>query len=138
MTAAKGAKAGILDSIRGLMGLLQWRDFELLVELVFAQSGWRRESASGGTQKTIDIELLLPTTGESAFVQVKSRTNQAQLDDYVKRFAARDDAKMFYVYHTAEASLTCTAPNVALVGPQRLAEMTLETGLFNWLLKKAG
>lgn len=127
-----------MGAIKDLMRLLQWRDFELLVELVFAQSGWRRVSASGGTQETIDIELVLPTTGEAAFVQVKSQTDQAQLDDYADRFGRRDDAKMFYVYHTAKTPLSDAQDKIVLVGPERLAEMILEVGLFDWLLKKAG
>jgi len=81
---ARSARAALLQSTTDLMRLLTWRDFELLIELVFSQSGWRRISASGGAQKTIDIELILPTTGETAFVQVKSKTDQAQLDDYVE------------------------------------------------------
>lgn len=54
-------------------------------------------------QKIIVMELTLPTTVETAFVQVKSKTDQAQLDDYIERFTARDDARMFYVYHTSKA-----------------------------------
>ena len=48
--------------IVALLALLHWRDFELLVELVFGQSGWRQVGASGGVQKTVDMELVLPTT----------------------------------------------------------------------------
>jgi len=35
---------------------------------------------------------MLPTTGERAFVQVKSSTNQKQLNDYLERFAHRPGA----------------------------------------------
>ena len=138
VAAARSARSVLLRSTTGLMRLLTGRDFELLIEPVFSQSGWRRISASGGTQKTIDIELVLPTTGEAAFVQVKSKTNQVQLDDYIERFAERDDARMFYVYHTSQTTLTCADDRVILVGPDRLAEMVMDTGLFDWLLKKAG
>ena len=105
---------------------------------LFAQSGWRRIGASGGTQTTVDIELLLPSTGETAFVQVKSKTDQAQLDEYVESFAARDDARMFYVYHSTKIALVAGNEKIVLVGPDRMAEMVLEAGLFDWLLKKAG
>jgi len=54
-------------------------------------------SSSGGNQKTIDIEMILPSTGERAFVQVKSSTNQVQLDEYESFLEARDDKYMFYV-----------------------------------------
>ncbi len=135
---AKGARNGALDSIRDLMRLLTWRDFELLVELIFSQSGWRRTGETGGTQETVDIELELPSTGERAFVQVKSRTDQGQLQDYMARLADRPESKMFYVYHTARTPLRAAGGGVVLVGPERLAEMVLTSGLFDWLLKKAG
>ncbi len=138
IAAAQRVKASLLESTVDLMKLLTWQDFELLVELVFSQSGWRRISASGGTQKTIDIELVLPTTGETAFVQVKSQTNQAQFDNYIERFDERGDGRMFYVYHTAKSELRGEDERVSIVGPNRLAELVLETGLFNWLLKKVG
>ena len=135
---AKGARSGALAAIGELMRLLTWRDFELLVELVFSQSGWRRTNETGGTQETVDIELELPSTGERAFVQVKSRTDQAQLQNYVARFNGRPESRMFYVYHTARTPLAATGGGVILVGPERLAEMVLESGLFYWLLKKVG
>jgi hypothetical protein len=31
------------------------------------------------TPETVDLELVLPTTGERAFVQVKSATSQSEL-----------------------------------------------------------
>ena len=117
--------------------MLTWQDFELLVELVFAGSGWRRVSATGGTQKTIDLELVMPLTDETAFVQVKSRTDQAQFDDYLERFAARSDDRMFYVYHTAAKEPRNKDNSVTVIGPDRLAELVLEAGLFDWLLEKA-
>lgn len=138
VAAARRARESLLDSTQDLLKLLPWRDFELLVDLVFSQSGWRRIGESGGTQKTVDIELVLPSTGERAFVQVKSRTDQAQLNDYIGRLSHRDESRMFYVYHSSEAALSCEDPRVALIGPDRLSEMILNAGLFDWLLKKTG
>ncbi len=138
VTAAKDARSSLLESVQALMKLLTWRDFELLVELVFAQSGWRRIGETGGTQKTVDLELMLPSTEERAFVQVKSKTDQAQLNDYLERFRARDEARMFYVYHSGPKSLACDVPGVVPIGPGRLADMVLGAGLFDWLLAKAG
>ena len=135
--AARAVRQSILDSIQSLLKLLDWHDFELLVDLVFAHSGWRRTGETGGTQKAVDIELMLPSTGEAAFVQVKSRTNQSQLDDYVERLAARDESRMFYVYHSGSRGLSWDDPRVTVIGPQRLAEMVLNAGLFDWLLNKS-
>ena len=135
---ARKAETELLASIPDLMGSLNWRDFELLVDLVFSASGWRRIGESGGTQKTVDMELELPSTGERAFVQVKTKTSQAQLDDYLERFAGRDEGRMFYVYHTAKGKLQADNPDVSLIGPERLSSMVLEAGLFGWLLRKTG
>lgn len=65
-------------------------------------------------------------------------TDQVQLDNYIERFNERDDARMFYVYHTSQTALICADDRVVLVGADRLAEMVMDTGLFGWLLKKAG
>lgn len=70
---ARQAEKQMIAAISDLMGLLTWQDFELLVDLVFSSSGWKRTGATGGVQNTVDIELILPSTQERAFVQVKSR-----------------------------------------------------------------
>ncbi len=138
------AREEILESIENLMKLLHWKDFELLAELVFAKSGWQRISASGGTQKTIDIEMVLPSTQEQAFIQVKSRTDDKTLQYYIDKLDKRENEKekMFFVYHTVDhASEEIQEPEnkmIILVGPQKLSEMVLDAGLFTWLLKKVG
>src|SRR5207247_1304276 len=81
LVAVQELRAGAL----GLIRLLTSQDFELLVDLVFSTSGWRRVGVVGGPQETKDMHLVLPSTGEEAFVQVKSRTTSSELDDYVQR-----------------------------------------------------
>jgi hypothetical protein len=41
----------------GLMKLLGRKDFELLVDMVFTTSGWRRVGVVGKTEKTRDLDL---------------------------------------------------------------------------------
>lgn len=135
---AKTAKANSLATITSLIQHLTWQDFELLVDLVFSQSGWRRIGETGGTQKTVDLELELPSTGEHAFVQVKSATNRQQLQDYVGRLEGRPEARMFYVYHTASAHLEVDDPRITIIGPERLSALVLDAGLFSWLIQKVG
>ena len=55
------------------------------MDLVFTSSGWRRLGVVGKTQKTLDLSLELPSTGERAFVQVKSRTDSKELADYIEQ-----------------------------------------------------
>ncbi len=77
---AKEAAEELKRSIPPLMRLLTWQDFELLVDLVFANSGWRRLGTVGNTEKTLDIDIILPSTGERAFVQIKSAATETELD----------------------------------------------------------
>jgi hypothetical protein len=57
-------------SAQELMKLLWPGDFETLVDLVFSTSGWRRQGPVGKTQKMLDLDIVLPSTGERAFVQI--------------------------------------------------------------------
>jgi hypothetical protein len=116
-----------------LMRLLHPRDFETLVDLVFSTSGWRRQGPIGRTQRTLDLDLMLPSTGERAFVQVKSHTTSAELAEYVGRLDEPYDW-MFYVYHSGEA--TTDDERVRVIGPEKLAELVMEAGLVNWLVRK--
>ena len=123
------------ESIQELMTLLIPQDFEILVELVFSTSGWRRQGQVGRTQKFLDLDLTLPSTGERACVQVKSKTTSAQLSEYVERI---DEAgpfhRMFYVYHSGEAKTD--DKRVTVIGPKELADLVFDAGLTSWLLNK--
>lgn len=134
--AAVNAENHMVEKIIPLMRLLTWQDFELLVDLVFSNSGWRRVGQVGKTQKTVDIELVLPTTGERAFVQIKSSAGNGDLTDYMARLKkATIYDRMFFVWHSG-AIETPEANNVALIGPDRLARMVFDAGLTTWLREK--
>ena len=137
VAAAEEAERALVTAIVGLMRLLTWQDFELLVDLVFSTSGWRRVSQVGRTQKTVDLELILPSTAERAFVQVKSQATPAALNDYVARLAqAEAYDRMFFVWHTGDLPEDDQPTGVILLGPQKLARMVLEAGLSSWLREK--
>ncbi len=123
------------SSVGKLMKLLELRDFETLIDLVFSTSGWRRQRMVGGVEKTLDLDLLLPTTGERAFVQVKSSTNNEELAAYVAKLDELGIYDwMFFVYHSGEVATD--DDRVILVGPEKLAEMVVDVGLVNWLIRK--
>jgi hypothetical protein len=131
IVAAKEMKSSVLE----LMKLLGPRDFEILVDLVFSTSGWRRQGIVGKTQKTLDLDLTLPSTGERAFVQVKSKTTSVELAEYVGKLNELGPYdRMFYVYHSGEA--TTDDDRVIVVNPEKLAELVLDAGLANWLIRK--
>jgi len=133
---AIAARKEMADAAVGLMKLLGPRDFELLVDLVFTSSGWRRIGAVGKAQKTLDLDLVLPSTGEKAFVQVKSQTNSKQLASYVAKLEDFDSyERMFYVFHTGDVGEP-KDKRVSIIGPAKLAELVVDAGLVSWLIQK--
>ena len=131
VVAMAAAKSSVLE----LMRLLEPRDFETLVDLIFSTSGWRRQGIVGKTQKTLDLDLTLPSTGERAFVQVKSRTTSSELAEYVAKIDELGPYdKMFYVYHSGEAHTD--DDRVIAINPDKLAELVLDAGLTSWLIQK--
>jgi hypothetical protein len=131
VVALQTMKASVLE----LMRLLGPRDFETLVDLVFTSSGWRRLGVVGKTQKMLDLDITLPSTGERAFVQVKSKTSSAELAEYVAQLDSNGlYDKMFYVFHSGEAE--ANDDRVSIIGPDRLAELVLDAGLTSWLIRK--
>lgn len=133
---AKAVRTELLKACETLITLLPWPDFELLADLVFTQSGWRRVGSLGGTQKTADIELIQPMTGERAIVQVKSTTSAKELATYEEDFSGMAADRYFYVWHTCKGKLTPTLPNLTMIGPEAMAEHVLNAGLFDWLVQK--
>jgi len=124
-------KAATLD----LMKDLGPGDFEILIDLIFTASGWRRLGTLGKTQKGLDIDMRLPTTGERALVQVKSRTTSAELAEYVGKLDQLGPYdRMFYVYHSGEAETD--DERVIVINAEKLAELVLNSGLVNWLIDK--
>jgi hypothetical protein len=94
-----------------------------------------RVTILGKTQKTLDLDIMLPSTGERAFVQVKSKTTSAELEEYVRKL--KDEGpyeRMFYVYHSGEAETD--DERVSVIGPKKLAELVVDAGLVNWLIRK--
>lgn len=118
---------------------LQWKDFETLVDLIFRQAGWQRVGDTGKTQKTLDLELFAPVTGERAIVQIKAQSDLPQFLSYQDQFATMNDYdKFFYVVHTAKNNLTGylndTETKLYLV--DKVAELTISAGLVEWVIKK--
>src|ERR1700737_406151 len=117
---------------------LDWRDFETLVDLIFARGGWQRSSVLGKNQADVDLILTQPTIGETAWVQIKSGTSQAELDDYVGRFR-RDGScdRFFFVCHSPAGALRLPAqPRLHLWAAERLSDAAIDAGLFDWLMDR--
>lgn len=137
--AVREARANLVAQLSPLVAGLHWKDFELLVELVITQGGWRRVSATGGVQHTTDLEVELPLTGERALVQVKSRIdNRIAKQALEKLVAEAGGSRIFLVYHTQDETLSLSQENVTLIGPESLAEKVVDAGLSTWVMNKVG
>lgn len=122
---------------------LQWKDFETLVDLIFRQAGWQRVSDLGKTQKTLDLELLSPVTGERAIVQIKAQSNLKEFLDYEERFVPmnNDYDKFFFVLHTDKNDSIRTfheneVSEVKIYLVDKVADLTISAGLVEWVIKK--
>lgn len=117
---------------------LDWRDFEIMVDLLFANGGWRRQSALAAGEVDIDLLLDNPVTREVAWVQVKSTAGEAMLEDYLERFK-RDGsaAHFFFVCHTPAVPLRAPAePGIHIWAGPELARAALSAGLIDWLIER--
>lgn len=135
------ATARLEQSVEVLVKKLQPKDFEVLTDLIFRQSGWQRLSVVGKTQKDIDLDLISPATGERAFVQVKSQSDEREFQEYQDRFSSMGSnsgySHFFYVVHSPSKGLEERAKTSNnLFVSTRIAQMVVRTGLIEWLLKK--
>lgn len=117
---------------------LDWRDFEMLVDLIFARGGWQRSSAVGKGEVDLDLLFTMPTTGETAWVQVKSKATQATVTDYLERFDQDGSCDhFFFVCHTAPRSLSVPPrKGLHLWTGLTMAKAALGAGLFEWLMDR--
>ncbi|HAS82606.1 MAG TPA: hypothetical protein DCS43_08045 [Verrucomicrobia bacterium] len=94
-----------------------------------------REMIQDIFSSAFDRERYLPSTGERAFVQVKSKTTSAELVEYVESLNELDSFnRMFFVYHSGEAETD--DERVIVIGPEKLSEMAVDAGLVTWLIRK--
>ncbi len=137
---AKSNLAQLKGSVKPLIKGLWWKDFELLVDLIFSQSGWQRVSVLGQTEKAIDLDIFSTVSGRRAFVQVKSRASIATLQDSIAQYKEMEQFdEMYFVVHTASKSTVAYAINdgdVHIWDIEKLADLVINLGLVNWLIAK--
>jgi len=128
----------LLHDIADGLKKLTPRDFELLVEMIFVNTGWRRVGFAGGTEELVDVVLTRPSlvdhTNEVVAVQVKSETNQKEYEKYEKAIGATYK-NAFYVYHTGSIT-RIESGQMKLLDAISLAPLILKTGLTDWLLER--
>lgn len=137
---ALNSLANLERCIQSLVRLLTPKDFELLVELIFSNSGWRKNSPTGGNQKLTDLDLYNPITNKQIWVQVKSTTNPTQFSEYVeKHFSDRTSFEtMYYVYHSGTVGQNLNKDSqIAVWDIEIVCKQVVANGLVNWVLNKA-
>jgi hypothetical protein len=116
---------------------LHWADFETLIDVIFARSGWHRTSAIGGTQKLFDLIVQQPTTDERAGVQVKSSATQGTLDQFVESADAIGSYdRLFFICHSPRGTLATVRDDVILWSGRDLTRAVLRVGLADWVLER--
>jgi len=136
--AVADARDLLISKTQAALGQLHWKDFELLVDLLFRKAGWRRLSVLGETMKYADLELEEPVTGERYQVQIKSSADAAEFHAYRDQFSGQGFRKLFFVVHNPTKTLSeaNSTASVELVLPSRLATMVVDSGLVSWILAK--
>jgi Restriction endonuclease len=136
---ANQARDALLDVVTEAITSLHWQDFETMVDVIFARSGWHRASAIGGKQKLVDLVLEQPTTAERGAVQVKSSADQKTLDAFISR---ADEAglfdRLFFVCHTPKGKLTAPIDraDTHIWFGRELAKTALRLGLSDWIFER--
>jgi len=118
---------------------LQWKDFETLIDLIFRQAGWQRVGDTGKTQKTLDLELLAPVTGERGIVQIKSESSLQEFLSYQKTFSEMNEYdKFFFVVNKVTPDLLNyeNDSDTILYFGDKIAELAISSGLVDWIIKK--
>jgi len=126
-------------TIARLVARLRDRDFELLIDLILSRTGWIRLAKVGGTTEGIDIEAENVAANEVAFVQIKSRSDQRVLEEYVARFDARRDRydRMIFAAHTSRGTLIAPAGKPVQVWTgDRIAGLVVRLGLAEWVASR--
>ena len=137
--AISDQRARLSEHLTNAIKELHWKDFEILVDLVFRAAGWVRVSVLGQHAKAYDLELREIITGDRYIVQVKSRAGVLDLQSTIDSFSAEDYRRIFFVVHSPRKDLAeCTRiPDyVEIVSPKRLAELAIDAGLIGWIEEK--
>lgn len=132
-------RANLAQHLASAIKELHWKDFELLVDLVFRAAGWIRESVLGQHAKGLDLELREPIMGDKYIVQVKSQAGLADVVSTAEQFSYPEYRRIFFVVHSPENSITNAKKipkHVEIVTQERLATMAANAGLAGWIEDK--
>jgi hypothetical protein len=134
--AAAVARGKYKQAVEKIVKRLPPQDFEQLIDLILARTGWARISTLGGTLEGIDLEVENRTADEIAFVQVKCAATQKVLNGSVKQFSNRREryARMIFAVHSPRGELRAPADLPVQVWTcDRVADFVVHAGLGEWV-----
>lgn len=129
-------------SLIPLINSLTWGDFETLIDLIFRQAGWQRVSTTGKTQKTLDLDLMMPITCLRAMVQIKSQSDLATFEKYREQFSNINGYEhFFYFVHTPRRNLVDYAAKhksdkFRICLAEEISTLSIKSGLIEWIMEK--
>lgn len=130
------AKENIAREVERGVRLLHWKDFEILVDLLFRNAGWNRISMVGETMNYVDIVLEEPITGERYLVQVKSTATGKDFEEFISKSSGGGYTKLYFIVHSPAGDFANKPENVEVMLPNELARKVVDLGLTDWLMKK--
>lgn len=115
------------------------KDFEILIDLIFSYAGWQRLGKVGGSQKSIDLDLMSPVNGNRAFVQIKSKSDIVTFKNSVKEYKnMKHYHEMYFVVHTMKKPfINKEEKDIKLWDVKKISELVVNSGLVNWVINKA-
>ena len=117
------------------------KDFEILVDLIFRQAGWKRYSVLGDTMEFFDLILEEIISKSRYGIQIKTKSSKDEFIQYSEEFQEKYKStfnKFIFIVHSPDSSYTNyqnSHENVELWDAEKLSELTIELGLLNWILK---
>lgn len=119
--------------------LLQPKDFELLVEILFSRS-WKRIGKAGGNRRFVDITFEHPIDPDRTIaVQVKCQTTSGTILSYLDDPEIERYDHFYFVYHTLIGQIRSEEidqNSVTLIDCEKLANLVVDSGLTHWLKEK--
>ncbi len=129
-----------MEQVMGqLLRELHAADLEVLTDLLLRHGGWQRISRLGGSLPEADLLLSQPCTGETAWVQVKARARQGDLNEYIRRFSDNGTFDRFIFVCAKPAKnmqLPVGEPQLQLWSGDTLAQRVINAGLSGWVLDR--
>ena len=139
MSARNRMKEALIPAIRNFTP----KDFEVLIDLVFRNSGWKRTSVLGEVMKFFDLILEEPFSKKLHGVQIKSKstfnTFSAYSNEFLNQYTNEFDT-FFFVVHTPDPKLEAYESKnekIKILKVPEIADLSIDAGLVSWIMEKA-